>query len=182
MAMTQVVGERIRRRRREQGLSLRELAGRIGMTAGYLSRVENQQVTPSLDALQAIATALGVPMFFFLDAQLGEPVVRAGQRRTLYFPGSRLGYELLTPELSSQMLAVLIRLQPGARRVTPPLAQPNEQWMFVLEGSMCIDVDGRVYTLDRHDSIYFNGNQLREFACAGDGELSLICAVVPPVL
>jgi transcriptional regulator with XRE-family HTH domain len=182
MAIGQVVGERIRRRRREQGLSLRDLAGRIGMTAGYLSRVENQQVTPSLDALQSIAAALGVPMFFFLENHLAEPVVRAGQRRTLSFPVSRLGYELLTPALSGQMMAVLIRLEPGARRITPPLAQPNEQWMFVLEGSMCIDVDGKVYTLGRHDSIYFNGNLLREFSCSGDCELTLICAVVPPVL
>jgi transcriptional regulator with XRE-family HTH domain len=182
MALNQVVGERIRRRRRAQGLSLRALAGRIGMTAGYLSRVENQQVTPSLDALQSIATALHVPMFFFLETPPAEPVVRAGQRRALSFPDSRLGYELLTPALSSQLMAVLIRLQPGARRITPPLAQPNEQWMFVLEGRMCIDVDGRVYTLDQYDSIYFNGNLLREFACAGDQELCLICAMVPPVL
>ncbi len=74
MAISQVVGERIRRRRREQGLSLRELAGRIGMTAGYLSRVENQQVTPSLDALQAIATALNVPQADVEVAASGQSV------------------------------------------------------------------------------------------------------------
>jgi transcriptional regulator with XRE-family HTH domain len=80
MAVSQVVGERIRRRRQELGLTLRELAERIGMTAGYLSRVENQQVTPSLDALQAIAVALRVPMFHFLDSSPNEPVVRARAR------------------------------------------------------------------------------------------------------
>jgi transcriptional regulator with XRE-family HTH domain len=182
MVVSHVVGERIRRRRQDQGLTLRELAERIGMTAGYLSRVENQQVTPSLDALQAIATALGVPMFFFLDSTPSEPVVRAGGRRQLSFPDSHLTYELLTPAWSSQMMAVLIRLQPGARRVTPPLSQPNEQWMFVLEGQLCINVDGVAYTLDRHDGICFNGNLLREFACSGDRDVAVICTVIPPVL
>jgi transcriptional regulator with XRE-family HTH domain len=182
MVLSEIVGERIRRRRQEQGLTLRELAERIGLTAGYLSRVENQQITPSLDALQAIATALHVPMFFFLDSAASEPVVRAHSRRQLSFPNSFLSYELLTPAGASQMMAVLIRLAPGARRVTPPLAQANEQWMFVLEGRLAIDVDGARYTLDTHDAIYYNGNLLREFACGGDQDVVVICTVVPPVL
>lgn len=182
MVISQVVGERIRRRRQELSLTLRELADRIGMTAGYLSRVENQQVTPSLDALQAIATALRVPMFYFLDSSPNEPVVRASARRQLSFPDSQLAYELLTPSGSGQLMAVLIRLEPGARRVTPPLAQPNEQMMFVLEGRLRINVDGATYILNKHDSIYYNGNLLREFACEGDQELIVICAIVPPVL
>ncbi len=182
MVVSQVVGERIRRRRRELDLTLRELAERIGMTAGYLSRVENQQVTPSLDALQAIATALCAPMFYFLDMPPDEPVVRASSRRRLAFPGSHLAYELLTPAGSGQLMAMLIRLEPGARRVTPPLSQPNEQMMFVLEGRLRINVDGTTYILDKHDSIYYNGNLLREFACEGDQELAVICVIVPPVL
>lgn len=182
MVVSQVFGERIRRRRQEQGLTLRELAERIGMTAGYLSRVENQQITPSLDALQSIATALHVPMFYFLDSTTSEPVVRAGTRRQLSFPDSHLAYELLTPIGTGQMLAVLIRLAPGARRVTPPLAQANEQMMFVLEGRLVINVDGTAYTLDRHDSIYYNGNLLQEFVCDGDQDVVVICVIVPPVL
>jgi len=177
-----MVGKRIRRRRQEQGLTLRELADRIGMTAGYLSRVEHQQVTPSLDALQSIATALGVPMFFFLESRPSEPVVRAGQRRQLSFPDSRIAYELLTSEWSSQMMAFLIRLQPGARRMTPPLSQPNEQWMFVLDGQLCITVDSTTYTLDKHDSILYDGNLLQEFACSGDQEVVILCTIIPPVL
>ncbi len=182
MVVSQVVGERIRRRRQEQDLTLRDLAERIGMTAGYLSRVENQQITPSLDALQTIAMALHVPMFHFLDNAVSEPVVRAGARRQLSFPDSHLAYELLTPTGTGQMMAVLIRLAPGARRATPPLTQPNEQMLFVLEGRLTINLDGVTYTLNRHDSIYYNGNLLREFACEGDQDAVVICTIVPPVL
>ncbi len=80
------------------------------------------------------------------------------------------------------MMAVLIRLEPGARRVTPPLAQPNEQMMFVLEGRLVINIDGTVYTLDKYDSITYNGNLLREFACEGEQDVVVLCAIVPPVL
>jgi len=175
-------GERIRRRRQELGLTLRELSRQAGVSPGYLSRIENEQASPSLDTLQAVATALDVPMFYFLDSAPAEPVVRAGNRRTIFFPDSHLGYELLTPELSGQMMAVLIHMEPGARRITPPLARPNEQLMFVLQGSMSIQVDGTVYELNEGDSIYYNGNLLREFATLGDKPLTIICCIIPPAL
>jgi transcriptional regulator with XRE-family HTH domain len=182
MVVSEVVGERIRRRRQEKDLTLRDLAERIHMTAGYLSRVENQQITPSLDALQAIAAALNVPMFYFLDSEAGESVVRADARRQLSFPDSHLVYELLTPVGSTQLMSVLIRIEPGARRVTQPLAQANEQMMFVLAGQLRIQVGELTYLLDTKDSITFNGNQLQEFACEGEQETVILCTVVPPVL
>ena len=101
---------------------------------------------------------------------------------SLSFPDSHLVYELLTPVGTTQMMAVLIRLEPGARRLTPPLAQANEQMMFVLEGRLRIQVADVVYLLGRSDSITYNGNQLTEFACDGEQDTVVICVVVPPVL
>ena len=177
-----IVGERVRKRRKELGMTLRELGKRAGVSAGFLSRLENGQISPSLDTLQAIATALEVPMFYFLNSALPQPVVRAHERRRLFFPDSHIGYELLTPELNAQMMAVLIHVEPGGRRITPPLAKPNEQWMYVVQGRMEINVDGSMYTLNEGDAIYYNGNLLREFSCIGDKELIIICCITPPAL
>jgi len=177
-----LIGERIKKRRVELGLSLRDLAEIISMTAGYLSRVENDQVSPSLDALQAIAQALQVPMFFFLNSGPLDPIIREGSRRVLYFPDSKIGYELLTPDLVHQMMCLMIRMEPGVKRITVPLAKPNEQWMFVIKGSLEIDIDGTVYTLHPGDSIYYDGNLLRDFSSVGQEELELICCITPPAL
>jgi transcriptional regulator with XRE-family HTH domain len=177
-----MIGERIKKRRDELGLSLRELADVINMTAGYLSRVENNQVSPSLDALQAIAQALQVPMFYFLNSGPVDPIIRAGARRVLYFPDSKIGYELLTPDLVHQMMSMMIRIAPGVKRIAAPLAKPNEQWMYVLEGSLKIDIDGKIYILYPGDSIYYDGNLLRDFSSVGQVELILICCIIPPIL
>jgi transcriptional regulator with XRE-family HTH domain len=163
------------------GLSLRTLADAIGMTAGYLSRVEREQVSPSLDALQSIAKALQVPMFYFLNSVPADPIVRKGARRILSFPDSKIGYELLTPDLGHQMMSVMIHMEPGARRTTAPLPKPNEQWMFVMEGCLEIDLEGNKYILEKGDSIYFDGNQLQYFSSIGKEELILICNITPPV-
>jgi transcriptional regulator with XRE-family HTH domain len=56
------IGARIRRLRRQLGVSQGELGRRTGMQASYLSKVENGLVQPGLDNLDRIARALGVKL------------------------------------------------------------------------------------------------------------------------
>ena len=174
------IGERIRRQRKKLGFSLRELGVRAGLTAGSLSQIENNQISPSLNSLQSIATALQVPMFYFLDNTQPNTIVRTNERRKLYFPDSRMGYEVLSPELTRQMLPFLIQMEPGTRRVARQLFRPTEQWMFVLQGKLEITAGDDTHVLEKGDSIYFEGDLLREFAPAGDEKLQIICCMTPP--
>jgi transcriptional regulator with XRE-family HTH domain len=176
------IGERIRKQRNKLGLSLRELGTLTDLTAGFLSQIENELLSPSLNSLQSIATALQVPMFYFLEEDRPTPVVRATERGKLYFRNSQMGYELLAPELARQMLPLLIRMEPHAVRVAMPLAKPNEQWFFVLQGRLEITVGDETYCLDPGDSIYFDGNLLRRFGSVSDEELMVICCITPPTL
>jgi transcriptional regulator with XRE-family HTH domain len=165
------------------GFSLRELSALSGLTAGFLSQVENDRVSPSLNSLQRIATALEVPMFNFLHhAEQFDPVVRAGRRRRMNFSDPHMGYDLLSPELNRAMMSILIRMEPGARRVAAPLSKPTEQWMYVLQGRLSIQVAGRTHVLEPGDSIYYDGNALTEFSSTGADELNVICCMTPPAL
>ena len=176
------IGERIHTRRKELGLSLRDLGEQAAVSASFLSQVENDQVSPSLNSLQSIATALQVPMFYFLnDAPSGE-IVRADKRRKLYFADSQIGYDLLTPDFSRQMMAFIIRMEPRACRIALPLARPTEQWMHVSQGCMEIQVGEETHTLETGDTIYYDGDLLREFRSTCDEELVIYCCITPPVL
>ena len=139
---------------------------------------------PSLSSLQRISTALEVPMFFFLDSNGAppNPVVRAGKRRRLYFSETHMGYDLLTPDLTHQMMSVLIHMEPGACRVAAPLSKPTEQWMMVLQGQLKIIVKGETYELEPGDSIYYDGEALNEFASVGAEPLDVVCCITPPAL
>ena len=58
-----VAGENLIRVWREhRGLSLQELAQRAGLSKGYLSHIENNQRSPSLDKLKLIAQALNLTL------------------------------------------------------------------------------------------------------------------------
>jgi transcriptional regulator with XRE-family HTH domain len=178
-----MVGARIRQRRKELGFSLRELGTRTNLTASFLSQVENGQCSLSLASLQRIATALEVPMFAFLDStELRSPVVRACERPRLETSDPEIAYELMSRDLGGRLMAIMIRVQPGGRRVAERLSQPTDEIMYVVWGCLSITIDDQTYTLDRGDSICYQGRSLREFSALGDEELQAVCCVTPPAL
>ncbi|MBV9855330.1 MAG: helix-turn-helix transcriptional regulator, partial [Streptosporangiaceae bacterium] len=67
------VGSLIRRERQKQGLSLRELARRVGVSASMLSQVETNRTRPSVSSMYAIATELGLSIDALLSAGDGVP-------------------------------------------------------------------------------------------------------------
>lgn len=175
------IGLKIRERRNELGWSLRELGERAGVTAGFLSQVENDQVSPSLSSLQSIATAMQVPMFSLLDDTPSSNVVRTSERRRFSFDDPNIGYELLTTDFTRQMMTYLIHIGPHAKRVAQPLARSTEQWMHVLEGKMKIVVGNETYLLNQGDTIYYDGDLLQEFGSISDEDLVIVCCITPPV-
>ena len=176
------IGEQLRKRRKEMELSLRELGKKAGVTAGFLSQVENNQVSPSLNSLQKIATALQVPMFYFLNNVQGGKVVKADERRKLYFQNSQIGYDLLTPDFTRKMMAFIIRMEPHAKRIALPLAKPTEQWMHIEQGRLKIIIGEETHILEKGDTIYYDGDLLSEFCSDSDEELIILCCITPPAL
>jgi transcriptional regulator with XRE-family HTH domain len=75
------VGRQVRRWRHERGLTLAQVAQRAQVNTGYLSQIENDKATPSLECLAALGTALDVPVGWFLVESTPPPrVVRAADR------------------------------------------------------------------------------------------------------
>lgn len=64
------VGRRLRALRKRAGLTQAQLAERAGITPDYLGRIERGQGAVTLETLDRIASALGVPLRQLLD--IGE--------------------------------------------------------------------------------------------------------------
>ena len=72
----------LKKLRQDRGLTLEEVASRAGLTRGWLSKVENFRVTPSLQALGSISAALDVPLsqiFEGIDSRPALTVTRRGE-------------------------------------------------------------------------------------------------------
>ncbi len=72
------VGSLIRRERQKQGLSLRELARRVGVSASMLSQVETDRTRPSVSTIYAIATELGLSIDALLSDSEAADAAAAG--------------------------------------------------------------------------------------------------------
>jgi XRE family transcriptional regulator, regulator of sulfur utilization len=96
---TQPVGPRIRALREAEGLSLRDLADRSGVSAPMLSQVERGETSPTLAVAVRIAAGLELRLsqLLRLDEAGAVTVVRSAERRKGGGRGHR--YELLTPPL-----------------------------------------------------------------------------------
>lgn len=82
------VGREVRRWRRQRGLTLAQVAERSGLNIGYLSQIENDKASPSLESLAALGEAMDVPITWFLLESAAPPrVVRAADRRRWEGPG-----------------------------------------------------------------------------------------------
>jgi transcriptional regulator with XRE-family HTH domain len=80
-----LVGARIRRRRVERAMTLARVSELTGLNIGYLSQVENDKASPSLETLASLAGALDVPIaWFLLDASAAPRLVRATDRPRRY--------------------------------------------------------------------------------------------------
>ena len=56
------IAHNVRRLRRQQGLSVGDMATRVGISKAMLSKIENGVISPSLNTMSALANALGVPL------------------------------------------------------------------------------------------------------------------------
>jgi transcriptional regulator with XRE-family HTH domain len=177
------LGARIKTRRKQLNLSLRELAEQVDLTASFLSQIERDQSSPSIDSLRKISEALKTPIFYFLSEANGvSPVVRHDQRLKLQKPNSQLVYELLTPNITGQMEAILFEQEPGGGNYAELPTEHTEEFIYVLQGRLEVRLNDKVYHLDPGDTIYFEGPTLRSLAAIGDQTLRVIAVITPPIL
>ncbi len=168
------LGTRLRKRRKECGLTMQAVADSAGLTAGFISQVERNLAAPSLASLTCIAEALGSHITDFLGAPPNAAEVSRDTLRELYaVPGGTFAYERLSTTFpGSQLTAVLIHEPPGSR--SEPMRHRGEELFFVLEGELTVTVDGATRILRRGDSIHFDSQRLHSTWNHTDKETTVI--------
>ena len=98
-----MIGKKIKERRQELKMNLRELGEQIGLSASFLSQVENDRTSPSLSTLHDLAAALRTSMAYLVVED--DPSIAKGLVKNLSFEGYRTllatdGEQGLTLEVS----------------------------------------------------------------------------------
>jgi len=180
-----IMGQKIRQLRLDRGLTLEEAAERAGCTSGFLSQVERNQAVPSITMLYAIAQALGVEVtHFFPRVGPGRKLVRADEREILRFEGSSIAYSLLSakfPDRRLEPLLVYVRPQEGSLPSDEFRSHPGEEFYYVLEGVLRLQVDDDVFDLGPGDSLHFKSTVKHRMGNLNDCTAVALCVVTPSV-
>lgn len=187
------VGERIRELRAASGLTVRELARRIGVSASHVSQVERGIGSFSVPALYAVAGQLGVPMHELLDPQApavpapppAAPapevadlvaagiVQRADQHPTIKLSsGPRWSRLTAMGEEDAEFLEVVYA--PGTEAPAEHIVHEGREYGVIIAGALSVEVHGQATTLLPGDSIVFDSTLPHRFWNDGDVEVRAI--------
>lgn len=108
------IGREVRAFRRQQGITVAELAKTTGLSIGMLSKIENGHTSPSLTTLQTLSHALSVPLTsFFTRFEEQRPAVhvKAGTGIEMDRAGTRAGHQYnLLGHIGSNSSGVIVEL------------------------------------------------------------------------
>ena len=178
------LGPRLRQLRRGRGLSLVDVAEGTGISASFLSMVENGQSDITVSRLMRLVRWFGVSVADLVQ----EPdhavvhVVRRDGRRSLRLDDEGIAIEVLTAEGGHRMMPVVnVYAEGGA--MAEPARHEGEEFVLVLEGRIELTVgDGAPIVLGPGDSAHYRSDLPHSFRNVGRGETRFIGVTTPPNL
>ncbi|MGK5697566.1 helix-turn-helix domain-containing protein [Streptomyces sp. URMC 128] len=166
------VGAAVRRRRRTLELTLAVVAERSGLSVPFLSQVENDRARPSTSSLEKVADALrttAVELLAAADPACSVDVVRADDPEPVPRPRTR---SLVRGH--HQMHASEFTGDHDAGR---EFQYRNDQLMYVADGAVEIEAEGRAYRLGRGDTLYLTGGVRHRWRAAESDTRVIVVAV-----
>ncbi|HEY7667139.1 MAG TPA: XRE family transcriptional regulator [Actinomycetota bacterium] len=192
------IGSRLREERDRVGISQRELARRIGLSASLISQIESGQSKPSVSTLYAIVTELGVSVDDVFrghgdpadhgavpDAEPREngvghdPVVHPDDRHVIDL-ASGVRWERLTTHLHEDVdfLHVIYDVGGSSAGDDVMMRHPGREYGYILSGHLGVQLGFEQHKLGPGDSIGFDSTTPHRLWNLGDEPVHGIWFVV----
>jgi len=180
------LGPRLREVRSAGGLSVRELARRVGCSASLISQIERGVSVPSVGVLYALATELGSSLDYLLFGSGAAPapavtavavaaaaavaappaaVVQRGGDRKIIDLASGVRWERLTPQSEAMTDFLEVIYSPGGHSTDErrPLRHDGREYALILSGTLTANIGFESYDLEPGDSIAFDASTPHEY-------------------
>lgn len=188
--INQNIGEKISALRKLKKIEPASLADKAGLSLSQLDHIESGISLPSLGVLIKITRALGTRLGTILDDTVkeGPALVRASERQsTLSFSTSELEsrehltfFSLAPNKNGRHMEPFIIDILPAQKEQLIKSSHEGEEFLYVLEGNVCVHYGNEVYSLDKGDSIYLD-SIVSHFVTTESGNARILGIVYVPV-
>jgi transcriptional regulator with XRE-family HTH domain len=186
------VGNRLRQERERRGISLRELARRVGVSPSLVSQIELDRVNPSVSTLYALVTELGLTMSdVFGDGpppgthappaqrDADDLVARRDTRRVINL-ASGVRWERLTPHNDPDVEFLYVVYPIGAESCPEDalVTHGGREYGYVSSGTLGVRVGFDEYQLGPGESIAFDSSSPHRLWSIGDEPVHAIWVVL----
>lgn len=167
------IGSKIRSIRKRKKVTIAQMCEGTGLSKGFISNVENNNTSPSINTLQTIASFLEVPMpYLLLEKKQHMRFVRKNERSNSTF--NNLKIEHISSKGGLRMMSV--EFPPGAS-IGEAHAHEGEECHLVLEGTVLAEQGEDSIILEEGDSFSWNASVPHSVKNIGDGKAVVLISV-----
>ena len=173
------IGKKLRELRKQNDLTLEDLASRSELTKGFLSQVERNLTAPSIATLEDILEALGSNLSEFFHEEEEKQIVFGTDD---FFVDEKEDYQvewIIPNAQKNQMEPILMTLYPH-KKSHIQTSYTGEEFGYVLSGSVLLTVGGAKHKLKKGDSFYFSPTRPHSLANRGKSEAKIVWFTAPP--
>jgi len=160
MELGNLLGRRLKERRRELGKTMAEVAAAAAVSVGYVSSIEKGGSLPLLPVLARLAHALDMSLAEVLRSSASSRVTEGHLDETL-------GKTRLSPE-TSRVQIVRLTVKPGGSGRSPVGLGGTDVFVYVYRGRFAVEVDGETYELEPGDALHCAVPEAIRWAVAGE--------------
>ena len=141
--LDQYIGMKVKKARLEEGLKITDVARISGISQGMVSKIENAQVSTSLETLSRLCIAIGLPISkLFSDFDRpdgGAQFTKSGEGLEVVRRGTEKGhnYQLLTYQRGGKKsFEPFLITMDDLSEVFPTFSHPGEEFVHLLSGKL----------------------------------------------
>lgn len=177
------LGQKIKKARREKGLTLLEVAEKAGCSPSFVSGIEHGRVSPSIATLKRIADALGTHIvdFFMASGVPVEPVVMKEEDRIqISMSRWKAKVNLLVKSTTGKRMSPFYTVIQPSGGALGQYKHEGEEFGIVLKGELEINLNDTIYKVRQGESFYYSSQIPHSWINPGRKETVVVWVVSPP--
>ena len=169
------VGSRLRNHRLRNHMTIDQLASAAGLTKGFVSRVERDITSPSVDSLVRMCQVLRIDVGAVFAGPADVELVRLADAPHVDLGGEGIEEQLVTPTGQRTVQVIRARVAPGGRGEESMYSMDCEtEVLHLISGRFRLVVPDRTYELEAGDTVSFPGTEPHTWANPGPEEAVLL--------
>lgn len=177
------IGNRIKQLRIRNDLTLEDLASRCELTKGFLSQLERNLTSPSIQTLEDITQILGVSLSEFFKEDKNEQIVFKEEDTFIDEHNGVTTHWIVPNSQKNEMEPIILELNPNCKsNIIYP--HEGEEFGYVLSGKVQLIISNNKktkFTVKKGESFYISGSKEHYINNPFNSKAKILWVCNPPI-